>query len=83
MNEPSALDIVSRNMPVAWFVTVTVTPGSTAPWSSTTRPRNSVVPCCAAAAVADSNKTINQLTTRNFIEPPGTANKTKTTTRTN
>ena len=27
MNEPSAPEIVSRNMPVAWLVTMTLTPG--------------------------------------------------------
>ena len=31
MNAPSSPDSVSRNMPVSWFLTVTVTPGSEAP----------------------------------------------------
>src|SRR5688572_828320 len=44
-------------MPVSWLRTVTAAPGSTAPCGSTTRPRTSVVPCCATAAVAISRNT--------------------------
>ena len=50
MKAPSSPDSVSRNIPVSWFLTVTVTPGSEAPVASSTRPRTSDVPCCAPAA---------------------------------
>ena len=40
MKAPSSPDSVSRNIPVSWFLTVTVTPGSEAPVASSTRPRN-------------------------------------------
>ena len=45
MNAPLSPEIVSRNMPVSWFFTVTVTPGMDAPCASDTVPRTSVVPC--------------------------------------
>ena len=45
---------VSRNMPVSWLRTVTVTPGNTPPCASITRPRTSVVPCCASSGAAKS-----------------------------
>ena len=54
MNVPSCPDTVSRNMPVSWLRTTTVTPGSTAPCGSMTLPRSSVVPCCADADMATS-----------------------------
>ena len=50
MKAPLSPDSVSRNIPVFWFFTVTVTPGNEAPVESSTRPRTSDVPCCAAAA---------------------------------
>jgi hypothetical protein len=49
MKAPLSPDDVSRTIPVSWLRTVTVTPGIADPCASTTRPRTSDVPCCAAA----------------------------------
>src|SRR5205085_8460937 len=63
----SAADMVSRTLPVSWFLTTTVTPGSTAPCGSVMRPRSSVVPCCAAALAAASSAASIQLSSLTFI----------------
>src|SRR6187549_3492652 len=58
-NDPSTPLTVVRNVPFSWLRTVTVTPGMTACWESTTFPRRSPVPCCAltVAAIAINTKT--------------------------
>src|SRR5919201_2781071 len=73
MNVPSEPLTVSRNIPVAWLRTTTVTPGRTAPCASCTRPRSSVVPCCADAPAATSIASVSRIKTR-FIRTPPTCN---------
>src|SRR4030095_13008740 len=58
-NDPSTPLTVGGNVPFSWLRTVTVTPGMTACWESTTFPRRSPVPCWAltVAAIAINTKT--------------------------
>ena len=48
---PSPLVVTSRNVPVSWLVTTTLTPGNAPPVSSVTEPRNSDRPCWPTAEV--------------------------------
>src|SRR5262245_1578769 len=62
--DPSSPLTISRKMPDSSFRATTVTPGSTAPCWSRTRPRNCPVPCCASAGAAVPMTTATHQTTR-------------------
>ena len=68
--DPYTPDTVWRNMPLAWLVTVTLTPGRTPPCASITFPRSSLVPCCAATPAADNNTIKAQLNSRALMISP-------------
>src|SRR6185436_13447180 len=70
MKVPSSPDTVSLNIPVSWFLTVTVTPGNSPPCGSRTRPRTSVVPCCADAVATPISSTSIHALACLLIFPP-------------
>src|SRR5262244_2144088 len=70
-NDPESPVVAVSGWSSVGPVSVTVTPGSTAPDSSTTLPKTSPVCCCAAAAAAHAKSATNtRAPNLTFILPP-------------